>query len=75
MSATVRNTDTMPRVWPTLNRANGSVLALEPGEQADVPDGTAGPFLATVAANVPLVVASAAQPKTEKTLSTDTGGK
>lgn len=45
---TVRNTDTHRRVWPTLNRADGRVLELDPGEEAEVREGVEGPFLAVV---------------------------
>ena len=63
---TVRNTDTHRRVWPTLNRSDGRVLELDPGEEADVNDGVTGPFLA--------VVPEPKAPKIDKT-DDSTGGK
>ena len=63
---TVRNTDTHRRVWPTLNRADGRVLELDPGEEAEVDEGVTGPFLA--------VVRPAKTDKTDKT-EDPTGGK
>lgn len=66
MTITVRNTDTHKRVWPTLHRADGAVLVLEPGEEAEVEDKTAGPFLA--------VAAPKKTKAAEVAASTDTGG-